>query len=72
MAATTCLFDKTDSISAELYSVASITMTGYMIIIGTLTMHPITLRSWSLKFTFLLLASLVGNLLKFSNGIIIS
>lgn len=32
MAATTCLIDKTDSISMKLYSVASITMTGYMMI----------------------------------------
>lgn len=71
MAATTCLFDMTDSILAEFYSVASITMTGYMIIIGTLTMRSITLLSCSLRFTFFLLPCLVGNLLKFSNGVII-
>lgn len=32
MAATTCLIDKADSISVKLYSVAWVTMTGYMIV----------------------------------------
>lgn len=58
MAATTCLFDMTDSILVEFYSVALITMTGYMIIIGMLTMRPITLLSCSLRFTFFLLLCL--------------